>query len=235
MKYLFYFLVFTLISLSSCDKEKAPEIFVGKPMMVDVQIPKRLINPKLKFQFSQLDLHQPIVDVNLDQFKKYGDFYGREFTIYQVKNLDLLEDNQYISEIYLYFVDSTLHKIQALTTKNMADFFLSKYGGAKVVLKDHFNKQLVQSEGVAHRRYGKIKMNKNLSNYKLKWRADDRLISYQVDETAQKNFEALEELINLDNQQKIRIKPKYVFTIQSKNYNQLLAHAKSDDPIPFMR
>ena len=49
----------------------------------------------------------------------------------------------------------------------------------------------------------KVIMNKNLSNYKLKWKTDDRLISYQVDETAQKNFEALEELIDIDNQQNL--------------------------------
>lgn len=219
----------TTVSLWSCSDEKPVSIFVGKPHIVDVQRPKITIDPKLQFQFSNLELYQSINKVNLDQFKKYGTFYTRDFTIFQINNLDLLEDNQYISEIYLYFVDNSLHKIQAFTTKNMADFFLSKYGGAKLVLKDRFNKELAMTEGAIRRKAGKVLMNKNLSNYKLKWSTDDQLISYQVDETAQKNFEALEELVNLENQQKIRIKPSYVFTIQSDEYMMLLARVKRDE------
>jgi hypothetical protein len=97
------------------------------------------------------------------------------------------------------------------------------------VLKDRFNKELAMTEGAIRRKAGKVFMNKNLSNYKLKWSTDDQLISYQVDETAQKNFEALEELVNLDNQQKIRVKPSYVFTIQSDDYSMLLARVKRDE------
>ena len=139
-------LAFTLLLLpftffiSSCNKEKPVSFFVGKPHIVDIQKPKITIDPKLQFQFSNLELYHEIDDINLDQFKKFGTFYTRDFTIYQINDLDLLEDNQYITEIYLYFIDNSLHKIQAFTTKNMSDFFLSKYGGAKLVLKDRFNK-----------------------------------------------------------------------------------------------
>ena len=213
----------------SCSKERPVRFFIGKPHIVDVQKPKIKIDPKLQFQFSNMDLYQQLDKINLDQFKKYGTFYTREFTIYQINNLDLLEDNQYITEIYLYFIDNSLHKIQAFTTKNMSDFFLSKYGGAKLVLKDRFNKEVAMEEGATRKKSGRTLMNKNLSNYKLKWYGGDRLISYQVDETAQKNFEALEELVDLDNQQKIRIRPSYVFTIQSDKYAQLLARVKHDE------
>jgi len=215
--------------ISSCDKERPVNIFVGKPRIVDIQSPKRVISPKLQFEFSTLELYQQIEDINLAQFKKYGTFYTRDFTIYQIKDLDLLKDNQYISEIYLYFVDSTLHKIQALTTKNMSDFFISKYGGARLVLKDRFNKELAKNEGAIRKRSGQIVMNKNLSNYKLKWNDNDRLISYQVDETSQKNFDAIEQLIDLDNQQKIRVRPSYVFTIQSDRYGGLLSRIKNQE------
>lgn len=220
-----------MVILASCSKERPTRILVGKAHIMDVQKPKIIVDPKLIFQFSNLDLYQEIGDVNLEQFKKYGSFYTRDFTIFQIRNLDLLEDNQYISEIYLYFIDSTLHKIQAFTTKNMADFFLSKYGGAKLVLKDRFNKDLAMTEGATQKKSGYTLMNKNLSNYKLKWRGGDRLISYQVDETAQKNFEALEELVDLDNQEKIRIRPSYVFTIQSDQYTQLLSRVKHDEAL----
>lgn len=229
MKYLVIVLFLTSLLISSCDKEKPGNIFVGKPRIVDIQTPTKKISPKLQFEFSNLELYQEIEDINLSQFKKYGTFYTRDFTIYQIKNLDLLKDNQYISEIYLYFVDSTLHKIQALTTKNMSDFFISKYGGARLVLKDRFNKELAKNEGPIRRRSGQIVMNKNLSNYKLKWSDSDRLISYQVDETSQKNFEAIEQLIDLDNQQKIRVRPSYIFTIQSDRYGGLLARVKRQE------
>lgn len=226
MPYLRIVLFLFGIALVACDKERPVNFFVGKPRIVDIQKPKRTIDPKHKFQFDQLDLNQNLSEVNLDQFKKYGSFYTREFTIYQINDLDLLEDNQYISEIYLYFIDSTLLKIQAFTTKNMADFFLSKYGGAKLVLKDRFNRELVMTEGAIRKKSGKVVMNRNLSNYKLKWRSAERLISYQVDETSQKNFEALEELVNEENQQKIKVRPSYVFTIQSNDYPRLLAQIK---------
>ncbi len=229
MKLLGIFLFALSFVFISCESEKPVRIFVGKPKVIDIQKPTKTINPKLKFQFNSLDLYQDIHSINLQQFKKYGTFYTKDFTIFQVKDLDLLEDNQYISEVYLYFIDHSLHKIQAFTTKNMADFFLSKYGGAKLVLKDRFNKDLAMQEGAVRKRAGKIQMNKNLNNYKLKWKNSDRQISYQVDESAQKNFEALEELIDIDNQQKIKIRPTYVFTIQSDSYDQLLARVKYDE------
>ena len=97
------------------------------------------------------------------------------------------------------------------------------------MLKDRFNKDLVNKEGAVRSKSGKIRMNKNLNNYKLKWNSTNRLISYQVDESAQKNFEALEELIDIDNQEKIKIRPTYVFTIQSDAYEQLLARVKYDE------
>lgn len=231
MKYLIVFMLIISFFFSSCEKERPVNIFVGKAHIIDIQKPKKEINTKLIFQFSNLDLYQEINDVNLNQFKKYGTFYTRDFTIYQINDLDLLEDNQYISEVYLYFIDNSLHKIQAFTTKNMSDFFLSKYGGAKLVLKDRFNKGVAITEGATYKKSGKTRMNKNLSNYKLKWKANDRLISYQVDETAQKNFEALEELIDIENQQKIRIKPNYVFTIQSEKYTQLLSRVKYEEAL----
>ena len=224
-----FHLLFFIVLILSCNSERPVRILVGEPRVVDIQTPKRTINPKLLFQFNNLDLFQDIQSLNLNQFKKYGTFYTKDFTIFQIKDLDLLEDNQYISEVYLYFIDNSLHKIQAFTTKNMADFFLSKYGGAKLVLKDRFNKDLFSKEGAIRNKSGQIIMNKNLNNYKLKWNTSDRLISYQVDESAQKNFEALEELIDLDNQQKITIKPTYVFTIQSEQYEQLLARVKYDE------
>ena len=81
-------------------------------------------------------------------------------------------------QIYLYFIDNSLHKIQAFTTKNMADFFLSKYGGAKLILNDRFNKELAMTEGATSKKTGRVRMNKNLSNYKLKWNSDDRTIDW---------------------------------------------------------
>ena len=225
------FLVIVVCALFyfSCKKERPFNIHVGKARIVDIKEPAPVINPELKFKFSNLDLYKNIVELNLDQFKKYGTFYTNNFTIYHVNNLDLLEDNLYIVEIYLYFVDSTLHKIQAHTTKNMSDFFLSKYGGARLVLMDRFNKDIVTQEGAIEKIAGKYQMNKNLNNYKLKWAGKDRLISYKVDESAQKNFLVIEELVDIDNQARIEVEPDYVFTIESMAYPELLARVKMDD------
>ena len=230
MKHAHVFCLITLTALVfSCEHDKPFDVIVGKPVIVNIPKSNKNIDPSLKFNFNSLELLQNIQSVNLDQFKKYGSFYTRDFTIYQVNDLDLLEDNQYISEIYLFFIDETLHKIQALTTKNMSDFFLSKYGGAKLVLIDRFNKELVRNEGAIRNKSGKIHINKNLSNYKLKWRSPGVLISYKVDETAQKNFEVLEELIDIENQQNIRTRPSYLFTIQSDMYIKLLERVKYDE------
>jgi len=224
-----FILLILLSFLLSCNAERPVKFHVGKPIVVNLPGPDKTVNPKLKFSFSSLDLFQNMHTINLNQFEVYGTFYTKDFTIYQVKNLDLLEDNLYISEVYLYFIDASLHKIQALTTKNMSDFFLSKYGGAKLVLKDRFNKDIAKDEGAVSLNSGNVEMNKNLNNYKLKWRGKDRIISYQVDESSQKNFESIEELIDLENQQEIKIKPTYVFTIRSNEYDQLLARVKYDE------
>lgn len=229
LKYYSFFILFTCAISFSCSRPKPYEIIVGDPVIAGIATPAKPILPKMKFSFTSLDLYQDINSINLSHFKKYGTFYTRDFTIFQVRNLDLLEDNLFISEVYLYFVDNSLHKIQAFTTKNMSDFFLSKYGGAKLILKDRFNKNLAMTEGAVQQISGKTQMNKNLSNYKLKWKSTDRLIYYYVNESAQKNFEALEELIDIENQQKIEIEPKYIFTIQSSRYNQLLARIQRDE------
>jgi len=226
----YYGFLFVLLFFMSCNHEKPVNFIVGEPIVTNIITPQHSPpNPSLTFNFGSLELYQEINTINLQQFKSYGSFYTRDFTIYQINDLNLLEDNLYITEIYLYFIDNSLHKIQALTTKNMSDFFLSKYGGAKLVLRDRLNKEIVKQEGAVQHSSGNIILNKNLSNYKLKWKGPDRLISYQVDESDQKNFEALEELINLENQQKIKTQPKYVFTIQSDLYAKLLERVKLDE------
>ncbi len=217
------------VLLTACEKEKPFNVFVGKPRVIESRDLQPTINPEFKFKFSNLELYQRLENLNLDHFKKYGTFYTNDFTIYHVNNLDLLEDNLYIVEIYLYFIDRELHKIQALTTKNMSDFFLGKYGGASMVIKDRFNKDLVNEEGAIFRSGKKVHINKNLNNYKLKWKRSDRLISYLVDESAQKNFEVIEELVDIDNQKDIKIKPKYVFTIESDKFHELLARVKQEE------
>lgn len=184
---------------------------------------------KLNFKFNDLDLYQRVQDLNLRQFKEYGTFYTNDFTIYQINNLDLLEDNLYIKQIYLYFIDDSLHKIQAHTTKNMANFFLSKYKGAKLVLRDRFNKDLVDEEGIGERKSGKIRINRKLNNYLIKWRSNDRLISYLVDESAQKNFESLEELIDIEDRKERMLEPLYIFSVESYRYRNLLARVKYDE------
>lgn len=231
MKYIIFLILPLGIIFSSCDQERPVEFIIGKPVVAGNNIPKRKINPRLKYRFSNLELLQNIQSINLNQFKKYGTFYTNDFIIYQIKNLDLLEDNLYISEIYLYFIDGSLHKIQAFTTKNMSDFFLSKYGGASLVLKDRFNKDLVMQEGAVTRKSGNMQINRNLNNYKLKWKSPDKLISYQVDESAQKSFEMLEDLPGIENHQHINIEPNYIFTIQSNSYNDLLARVKYDEAV----
>jgi len=221
--------IIAVVLLTSCKKEKPFNVFVGKPVIVETKELKVPFKKELMYKLSSLNLYEKMENINPAQFKKFGSFYTRDFTIFQVNNLDLLEDNLYFNEVYLYFIDSTLHKIQAHTTKNMSDFFLSKYGGAKLVLRDRFNKDLVSTEGAIYRSGSNYHMNKNLNNYKLKWALQDRSISYQVDESAQKNFEVIEELVDLDNQQDIKIKPDYIFTIQSEQYKQLLARIKMEE------
>lgn len=220
-----------MFSLISCEKEKPFNVFVGKPVMVESRDLRPPINKELLFKFNSLDLYQSLESLNLEQFKKFGTFYTRDFTIFHINNMNLLEDNLYINEIYLYFIDSTLYKIQAHTTKNMSDFFLSKYGGAKMVLRDRFNKNIVNTEGAIYRSGNNYLMNKNLNNYKLKWKTTDRVISYQVDESSQKNFEVIEELVDIENQQDIKIKPDYIFTIESGRYQQLLSRVKTEELI----
>lgn len=223
--------LFVCATLLSCNRPNPNQIIVGELVMDNRIVPEIPIHPKVKFKFSNLDLYTDISELNKHQFKKYGTFYTKDFTIYQVNDLDLLQDNLYIGEIYLYYIDNKLHKIQAFTTKNMADFFLSKYGGAKLILKDRFNKKLAMTEGAVFKKYGKTKMNKNLTNYKLKWSSEDRVISYLIDESGQKNFEALGELIHSEEKQHKNAKPSYVFTIQSQNYNSMLSRIKLEETI----
>jgi hypothetical protein len=212
-------LICILLSLNGCIEESKPDNENDQISEVQPQIRKAPKKLKSQFRFSDLKLFQPLNALHQGHFKKYGTFYSKDFAIYHINDQDAFKNEDHLLEVYLYYIDSMLYKIQALTTKNMASDFLETYGGsAKLVLNDKYNKKIAKTEPFLRRKNGRLIVNKRFTNYKIKWKNDRAVITYKVNE----NFYKIR--LSEDRMTPLNIpKPKYTLTLESKTYEQKLA------------
>lgn len=230
MRFYKILLISLLFGSISCTKhEKITESNLPAETPVNENAEKNVTH--LPFKFSDLKLYQNLADLNLNHFKKYGKFYTSDFVIYQIGDLADLEENNYIQEIYLYFIDSTLLKIQAVTRYNMTDQLLHKNGRAKMILLDKINKKIAHQEGVVKHNGDKAFINHHLTRYKLIW--DNNLVkmTFLVDEP---NITDVLETKNVSDQINTpRALPpsRYVLTMESQEYSTSLQKIKLESLI----
>ena len=225
MRYGFLFISLMFIGIA-CNNEERHTETVSRSHNRIAQIPEEAQN-HLPFKFTDLQLYQNLSDLSLQNFKKYGNFYTSNLAIYQIRDLKALEENNFIQEIYLYFIDSTLLKIQAITKYNMVNQLLRKNGKAKMTLKDSMNRRTARQEGVVKRINGRQSINKHLTRYRLTWNNDKVKMTYRVDEyygNARPLYGISNDAYTID----VPISAHYVLTMESKEYRKSLQRVKME-------
>ena len=177
--------------------------------------------PDHQFSISDLGIDQHINDLDLKAFESYGEFYTEDFVIYRLKRIDYLAEAYFIDDINLYFIDSTLVKMQAFLREDKSNDFISRYGRAKIYITDYHNKKLLETEKILTKVNGKTQINSKLDQYTLKWDRNGMDISYAVnkkaDTTAVKGKEYSEMKLASGDQY------RYKLTFQSKDFANLMA------------
>ena len=177
--------------------------------------------PDHQFSISDLGIDQHINDLDLKAFESYGEFYTEDFVIYRLKRIDYLAEAYFIDDINLYFIDSTLVKMQAFLREDKSNDFISRYGRAKIYITDYHNKKLLETEKILTKVNGKTQINSKLDQYTLKWDRNGMDISYAVnkkaDTTAVKGKEYSEMKLASGDQY------RYKLTFQSKDFANQMA------------
>lgn len=180
--------------------------------------------PDHQFSISDLQINQHMDSLDLKAFTSFGEFYTEDFVIYRLKRIDYLAEAYFIDDINLYFIDSTLVKIQAYLREDRSNQFISQYGRAKIFISDYRNKKLLETENILTRVNGKTRINENLDQYTLRWDREGLDISFEVnkkaDTTQVKGKEYSE--IKLASGDRYR----YTLTFQTKDYANQMAWIK---------
>ncbi|KYG71634.1 hypothetical protein MB14_09960 [Roseivirga ehrenbergii] len=165
----------------------APKKEVPQKKVEDVEpaprVPIASVNssiPKYKFSFSSLELGMPISELDQRVFKHYGEFYTKDFSVYQLDQIDYLAEAHYISNIDLIFIDSLLVQIQAFLTVDKSNDLINQFGRAKLLINDHHNKTLLETERAITKTSKGYSINEKLDQFRLKWVRQDADIEYEV-------------------------------------------------------
>ena len=231
MEKIFQLFIGTLLALclASCDRTvQSPE--EKKPEEVEEAIPygpKTAILssiPNYKLSFSDLELNMHVEDLDQRIFKHFGEFYTKDFSIYRLDRIDYLAESHYISDIDLFFIDSTLVRIQAFLRVDKANDLINQYGRAKIMINDYHNKKLLETEKVLTKTGNRYQINKNLNQFTLKWTRDSTDIEYELNE------KTTEDSTNVNKQRFVSmLNPygyKYKLTFQVKDFDYQLAWVK---------
>lgn len=187
MKKQITFLLLSLFMLA-CNRPQKEEPVKTAPVVETVEKePETAIFvriPDHQFSISDLQINEHINDLDLKGFKSFGEFYTEDFVIYKLSRIDYLAEAYFIDDINLYFIDSTLVKMQAFLREDRSNSLISRYGKAKIHISDYHNKKLLETEKVLTRVNGKPQINEKLDQYTLKWKRNNLDISYSVNKKA---------------------------------------------------
>ena len=180
------FLLITILLFTigcSAPKKEVPQKKAVEEVEQAPRVPIASVNssiPKYKFSFSSLELGMSISELDQRVFKHYGEFYTKDFSVYQLDQIDYLAESHYISNIDLIFIDSLLVQIQAFLTVDKSNDFINQFGRAKLLINDHHNKTLLETESALTKTSKGYSINKNLDQFRLKWVREDADIEYEV-------------------------------------------------------
>jgi hypothetical protein len=125
----------------------------------------------------------------------FGKFHKKRAEFYVIERPNKTIYNRPVKCITLYFLDGTLAKTKYELEEDISDDLIHSYGNFTIKGYDTLTRNLLKSEKVVHSENQKKVLNKNLTNYELKWDRNTKFIYTRVDKsTAKKRFEYIEAL-----------------------------------------
>lgn len=184
-------IVFILV-LGSCKEEK--DVRGNEPVVQEVirkhekNVPERF----LRIDGKRDTLRSYELGKNL-----FGKFFKQRAEFYIIENPNKTIYGHPVKSITLYFLDGTLSKTKYALDDDISDHLIQSYGEFTIKGYDSLTRHLFKTEQIVRAVGGRKILNKNLTNYELKWELQDKFVFVRVERTqAKKRFEYMESLKN---------------------------------------
>ena len=125
----------------------------------------------------------------------FGKFFKQRAEFYIIENPNKTLYNKPVKSITLYFLDGALAKTKYELDEDISDDLIHSYGKFTIKGYDTLTRGLFKREKILSVKDQKKMLNKNLTNYELKWDLESKLVYARVDKSApKKRFEYIETL-----------------------------------------
>lgn len=125
----------------------------------------------------------------------YGKFFRDRAEFYIIENPNKTIYSRQVKSITLYFLDGMLAKTKYELEEDISDDLIQSYGNFTVRGYDTLTRRIVKSKRIFDVIDNKKTLNKNLTNYQLRWDLDSKFIYARVDKSrTRKRFEYIESL-----------------------------------------
>ena len=125
----------------------------------------------------------------------YGKFFRQRAEFYIIENPNKTIYNKPVKAITLYFLDGTLAKTKYELDEDISDELIHSYGTFTIKGYDTLTRALFKKEKIITIKNRKKTLNKNLTNYELKWDLESKYVYTRVSRAGQKKrFEYIEAL-----------------------------------------
>lgn len=130
----------------------------------------------------------------------YGKFFKQRAEFYIVENPNKTIYNKPVKTITLYFLDGTLAKTRYELEEDISDDLIHSYGTFTIKGYDTLTRGLFKREKIISVKDQKKILNKNLTNYELRWDLETKFVYARVDKSSRKKrFEYIESLKDYSN------------------------------------
>jgi hypothetical protein len=178
-----------IVLLISCEKKSATE----RPVSEQNQLKKSEKNISERFLR---------IDGRTDTLRNYelgknlfGKFFKERAEFYIIENPNKTIYNKPVKTITLYFLDGMLAKTKYELDDDVSDDLIQSYGTFTIKGYDTLTRGLFKREQILAVKDQKKVLNKNLTNYELKWDLDSKFIYTRGSKSAgKKRFEYIEAL-----------------------------------------
>lgn len=125
----------------------------------------------------------------------FGKFFKQRAEFYIIENPNKTLYSKPVKSITLYFLDGALAKTKYELEDDISDDLIHSYGTFTIKGYDTLTRALFKREKIVSVKDQKRMLNKNLTNYELKWDLESKFVYTRVDKSAKKKrFEYIEAL-----------------------------------------
>ena len=125
----------------------------------------------------------------------YGKFFDERAEFYIIKEPQNSLYQTKVKKLTLYYLDGELSQTRYILEADIIDQLIKQYGAFGITGHDAKNQELIRARQILiYTPQGQV-FNKDLDNYQISWRVDEKLIRYRVNKYEPENrFNYLERL-----------------------------------------